>query len=66
MLDKLAGIETRYDEINQLLMEVGSDYQRAAELGMERAELEALVNRARLFRQASERLDGITRRLREA
>jgi len=57
MLDKLAGIETRYDEINQLLMDVGGDYQRAAELGIERAELEALVNKARLFRQAVERLD---------
>ncbi len=32
MLDKLAGIEERYDELNRLLMEVGNDYQRAAEL----------------------------------
>ena len=37
MLEKIVGIEARYDEINQLLMEVGGDYQRAAELGMERA-----------------------------
>jgi peptide chain release factor 1 len=57
MLDKLSGIEGRYDEINQLLMKVGSDYQRAAELGMERAELEPLVNKARQYRQVLERLE---------
>lgn len=57
MLDKLSGIEARYEEINQLLMEVGDDYQRAAELGMERAELEPLVNKARQYRQTLERLE---------
>ncbi len=55
MLDKLIGIEGRYEEINQLLMEVGDDYQRAAELGIERAELEPLVNKARQYRQALNR-----------
>lgn len=57
MLEKLAGIEDRYEEINQLLMEVGDDYQRAAELGMERAELEPLVDKAREYRQALSRLE---------
>lgn len=57
MLDKLAGIEDRYEEINRLLIEVGSDYQRAIELNMERAELEPLVEKARLYRQALMRLD---------
>jgi peptide chain release factor 1 len=57
MLDKLAGIEARYEEINRLLMETGSDYQRAAELGIERAELEPLVERAREYRQLLARLD---------
>jgi peptide chain release factor 1 len=57
MLDKLAGIEARYEEINQLLMEVGSDYQRAAELGIERTEIEPLVLNTRRYRQALERLD---------
>ena len=52
MLDKIAGIEERYEEINQLLMEVGDDYQRAAELGIERAELEPVVSKARQYRQA--------------
>lgn len=57
MLDKLVGIETRYEEINQLLMEVGNDYQRAAELGMERAELEPMVNKAQQYRQALARME---------
>jgi peptide chain release factor 1 len=50
MLDKLTGIEERYEELNQLLMEVGSDYHRAAELGIERAEIEPLVKKARQYR----------------
>jgi len=57
MLDKLAGIEARYNEINQLLMDIGSDYQRAAELGIERAELEPLVEKASEYRQVLARLD---------
>lgn len=52
MLEKIAGIEQRYDELNQLLMEVGEDYHRATELSIERAELEPLVIKARQYRQA--------------
>lgn len=57
MLDKLATIEERYEEISQMLMEVGNDYQRAAELGIERAELEPVVEKARQYRQALSRLE---------
>jgi peptide chain release factor 1 len=57
MLDKIAGIESRYEELNRLLMEVGDDYQRAAELGKERADLESIVEKARDYRQALQRLD---------
>lgn len=57
MLDKLKGIEDRYDEINQLLMEVGNDYQRATELSIERAELEPLVTKTQKYRQALTRLE---------
>ncbi len=57
MLDKLAKIEARYDEINRLLMEVGNDYQAAAELGKERAELEEIVDKSRQYRRLLERLD---------
>jgi hypothetical protein len=41
MLDKIVGIEERYEEINQLLMETGDDYQRAS-----RAEQRARRSRA--------------------
>ena len=51
MLDKIIGIEERYEEINHLLMEVGDDYHRAAELGIERAELEPLVTKVQKYRQ---------------
>jgi peptide chain release factor 1 len=57
MLGKIAGIEERYEELNRLLMEVGDDYQRAAELGIERSELEPLVEIAQRYRQALGNLD---------
>jgi peptide chain release factor 1 len=57
LLDKLGGIEQRYEELNQLLIEVGDDYQRAAELNKERIDLEAIVTIAREYRQALEGID---------
>ncbi|PWH16697.1 MAG: peptide chain release factor 1 [Anaerolineae bacterium] len=72
LLDKLRGIEEKYEELNRALLEVGSDYQRAAELNMERSELEPLVEKARQYRQALERreearslLDGEDEELRQ-
>src|SRR3989304_2876796 len=56
MLDKISGIEERYEDINRMLIEVGDDYQRAAELGIERAELAPLVRKARMYRQALKQL----------
>lgn len=57
MLEKLAGIEKRYEEINQELLEVGDDYQRAAELNKERTDLEPLVNKIREYRQVLQRIE---------
>jgi len=57
LLDKLAGIEQRYEELSQLLMNVGDDYQRAAELNKERSDLEPIVGRAREYRHALERVE---------
>jgi peptide chain release factor 1 len=57
MLEKLAGIEQRYEELNQLLMQIGDDYQKAAELSIERAGLEPLVEKARQYRQTLTRLE---------
>ena len=50
MLDKIKGIEERYEEINQALMEVGEDYKRATELSKERADLEPIIERAKKYR----------------
>ena len=52
MLEKIAGIEERYNEINDLLIEVGDNYQRATELSKERAEIEPIVSKAQSYRQA--------------
>jgi len=52
LLEKLSGIEDRYQEINQQLLEVGDDYQLAAELGKEKADLEPLFDRIQEYRQA--------------
>jgi peptide chain release factor 1 len=57
MLDKIKGIEDRYEEINKLLMEVGDDYQRAAELAKERSDLEPIVTKASVYRHALERFE---------
>jgi peptide chain release factor 1 len=57
MLNKLKGIQERFTEINQELMEVGDDYQRATELAKERADLEPLIKKANEFQQAIESLD---------
>lgn len=57
MLDKITGIEERYEELNRLLLEVGDDYQRAADLSIERAELEPLVTKAQSYRQMLSNLE---------
>ena len=54
MEEKLQGIEERFEEINRELAQVGEDYQRAAELGRERAELEPIVESYRRFRALSD------------
>jgi peptide chain release factor 1 len=57
MLDKLAGIEKRYDELQRLLLEVGNDYQRAAELNKERLDLEPMVEKSKEYRRDVARLE---------
>ena len=52
MLDKLQGIEERYEQLGKELLEAGNDYQRAAEINKERVDLESLVEKAREYRQA--------------
>jgi len=57
MLEILAGIEDRYEELTRQLMEVGSDYQKAGDLNKERTELEQIVEKARQYREALNRLE---------
>ncbi|MBI1856540.1 MAG: peptide chain release factor 1 [Chloroflexi bacterium] len=57
MLDKLQGIEQRYKQLGNEFLEVGSDYQRAAEINKERVDLEPIVVKAREYRQAMKSLE---------
>ncbi len=57
MLDKLEGIENHYEELGRELETVGSDYQRAAEINKERVDLEPLIEKAREYRQAIQRME---------
>jgi peptide chain release factor 1 len=56
MLDKLKGIEERYEQLGRELLEVGNDYQHAAEINKERVDLEEIVGKARQYRQAMKSL----------
>jgi len=66
MLDKLIGIEERYEELNHLLMEVGDDYQRAAELNKERIDLEPIADKTRAYRKSLKNLEEARKMLTEA
>lgn len=57
MLDKLKGIEDRYEQLGRELLEVGNDYQRAAEINKEHVDLEEIVGKAREYRQAMKSLE---------
>jgi len=57
MLDKLKGIEERYEQLGNALLEVGNDYQRAAEINKERVDLELIVEKAREYRQVVKSLE---------
>ncbi len=56
LLDKLSGIEKRYKGINQELLDVGGNYQRAAKLSKERSDLDPLMTKAQEYRQALDSL----------
>ena len=57
MLDKLKGIEDRYEQLGNELLEVGGNYQRAAEINKERVSLEEIVAKAKDYRQAMKSLE---------
>ncbi|MGB2962381.1 MAG: peptide chain release factor 1 [Anaerolineales bacterium] len=58
LLEKLSGIEARYEEINQKLLTVGNDYQQAADLGKEKADLDPFIEAIQEYRESLEQLEG--------
>lgn len=57
LTDKLAVIQERYAELNQLLEQSAEDYQRVAELAKERAELDPIVNSANEYQQVLKQIN---------
>jgi len=59
MLENLAHIEERYEELTRAMAtpEVATDYQKLAEYGQERAELEPVVLRYREYKGVEERIE---------
>jgi peptide chain release factor 1 len=60
MLDKLAGVEARYDELERLMADprVAQDYEKVAEYAQERSELEEIVSTYRTYKATQEELAG--------
>ncbi|HEY61236.1 MAG TPA: peptide chain release factor 1 [Anaerolineae bacterium] len=56
MLEKIKGIEERYNEINKNLMEVGNNYKLATQLAKERAELEPIIKIIKEYKSARNQL----------
>jgi peptide chain release factor 1 len=52
MLDKIVGVDARFDEIEKELSQPAANYQRVVELSKERAELQPIVEAAREYRSA--------------
>ncbi|MGD8405647.1 MAG: peptide chain release factor 1 [Anaerolineales bacterium] len=57
MLEKITGIEQHYEELGRDLMEVGGDYQRAAEINKERVDLEPIIAKAKEYRQVISQIE---------
>ncbi|MEN8241588.1 MAG: peptide chain release factor 1 [Chloroflexota bacterium] len=57
LLEKIKPIEDRFAEINQELLEVGEDYQRATELSIEKSEMEPVIEKAAEYRSVLERIE---------
>jgi peptide chain release factor 1 len=57
MLEKLDAIQSHYDEISHQLEECADDYQKAAELGKERSDLDPVIDKAGEYRQTLKRVE---------
>ncbi len=51
LLDNLAAVEARFNELNRLIEENINDYQKVAELSKEKSDIEEIVEKTRLYRQ---------------
>lgn len=58
LIEKLSGIENRFEEINQRLLTVGDDYHLAANLGKEKADLDPFIEAIQDYRDSLEQLEG--------
>lgn len=58
LIEKLAGIESRFEEINQKLLTVGDDYHLAAELGKEKSDLDPFIEAIQDYRESLGQLEG--------
>jgi len=56
MLEKLSGVEDRYEELTRLLEQVGDDYRAAADYAKERSDLEQIVMKSREYRDTLKKL----------
>ncbi len=68
MLDKLAEVESRYDEIESLMGDpsVATDYERVAELAKERSSLKTIVDVYRQYQKQAQELAGAKELLQSA
>jgi peptide chain release factor 1 len=59
LLEKLAGIEARYDELERMIADPANlnDYEKVVEYSQERAGIQELVEQTRLYRQAVSELE---------
>jgi peptide chain release factor 1 len=59
LLEKVAGIVERYEELERLLSDpdVAMDYERVAELAQEKSDLDEIVTSAREYRRVLEQID---------
>ena len=57
MLDKINAIESRYNEINQLIEQNVDDYAKTNELMKERSDIEEIVEKGREYKSALQQLD---------
>jgi peptide chain release factor 1 len=56
MIEKLAGLEARYEELHRLMAENAGNYTRVAELSRERSDIEPVVHKYRAYKQVQDSL----------